>query len=48
MACKVLNIVIDAAHTAIGIINIAIAVFGTMANSLVIMAYYRNLRLRNT
>ena len=48
MTCKVLNIVIDAAHTAIGIINIAIAVFGTMANGLVIMAYHRNPRLRNT
>ena len=54
MTCKVLNIAIDAdiqaiaLHTAIGIINIAIAVFGTMANGLVIMAYYRNPRLRNT
>ena len=31
---------------AVTIINIFIAIFGTVANSLVIIAYYRNLRLR--
>ena len=35
-----------ALQTAVAIINIIIALFGTLANSLVIMAYYRNPRLR--
>ena len=35
-----------ALQTAVAIVNIIIALFGTLANSLVIMAYYRNPRLR--
>ena len=37
----------NAFQFAITIINIVIGLFGTLANGLVILAYYRNHRLRN-
>ncbi len=53
MECKIAPVVfistdkkIIVLQTAVAILNIVIAVFGTLANSLVIMAYYRNHRLQ--
>ena len=40
------SVKIIAVTAAVAIINIAISLFGTLANGLVIMAYYRNPRLR--
>ena len=50
--CKISNIPIPtgpkfiALQAAVAVVNIVIALFGTLANGLVIMAYYRNSRLR--
>ena len=50
--CKISNIPIPtgpksiALQAAVAVVNIVIVLFGTLANGLVIMAYYRNSRLR--
>ena len=53
MECKIAPVVfistdknVIVLQTAVAILNIVIALFGTLANSLVIVAYYRNPRLR--
>ena len=53
MECKIAPVVfistdkkVIVLQTAVAILNIVIALFGTLANSLVIMSYYRNPRLR--
>ena len=52
MTCDILEVVtpaklvIDIEAAVVAVINIIIAIFGTVANGLIIMAYSRNLRLR--